>query len=411
LLSLSSSQRVAARSILAILGAAMLVSACSRPAPPEEPVRSVKVITVGLGAFESGQEYAGEVRARVESRLGFRVAGKITKRTVEVGQRVKAGQLLAQLDPGDYQLAADAGRAQVVSATTQRDLAAADLTRYRALKDQNFISGAELERREATLKAAQATLEQAQAQLAGQGNQTGYTQLLADVSGVVTAVEAEAGQVVAAGTPVVRIAQDGPRDVVFAVPEDKLARVPVGSAVTVRSWTGGPSLRGTVRELAASADPVTRTFPVKVTLSEKDAGEALPLGATAYVVPQAVAQLAGGVIKLPTSALRQEGKGSAVWVLDTASMTVRSQPVQIATADGNEAVIASGLQPGQKVVSAGVHVLSPGQKVTIYKPNGPDPSVEQSSNAMKSGASAPVAPAAPTPASAPAASSSAPATR
>ena len=411
LLSLSSSQRVAARSILAILGAAMLVSACSRPAPPEEPVRSVKVITVGLGAFESGQEYAGEVRARVESRLGFRVAGKITKRTVEVGQRVKAGQLLAQLDPRDYQLAADAGRAQVVSATTQRDLAAADLTRYRALKDQNFISGAELERREATLKAAQATLEQAQAQLAGQGNQTGYTQLLADVSGVVTAVEAEAGQVVAAGTPVVRIAQDGPRDVVFAVPEDKLARVPVGSAVTVRSWTGGPSLRGTVRELAASADPVTRTFPVKVTLSEKDAGEALPLGATAYVVPQAVAQLAGGVIKLPTSALRQEGKGSAVWVLDTASMTVRSQPVQIATADGNEAVIASGLQPGQKVVSAGVHVLSPGQKVTIYRPNGPDPSAEQSSNAMKSGASAPVAPLAPTPASAPAASSSAPATR
>lgn len=411
LLSLSSSQRVAARSILAILGAAMLVSACSRPAPPEEPVRSVKVITVGLGAFESGQEYAGEVRARVESRLGFRVAGKITKRTVEVGQRVKAGQLLAQLDPRDYQLAADAGRAQVVSATTQRDLAAADLTRYRALKDQNFISGAELERREATLKAAQATLEQAQAQLAGQGNQTGYTQLLADVSGVVTAVEAEAGQVVAAGTPVVRIAQDGPRDVVFAVPEDKLARVPVGSAVTVRSWTGGPSLRGTVRELAASADPVTRTFPVKVTLSEKDAGEALPLGATAYVVPQAVAQLAGGVIKLPTSALRQEGKGSAVWVLDTASMTVRSQPVQIATADGNEAVIASGLQPGQKVVSAGVHVLSPGQKVTIYKPNGPDPSAEQSSNAMKSGASAPAAPVAPTSASAPAASSSAPATR
>jgi multidrug efflux system membrane fusion protein len=411
LLSLSSSQRVAARSILAILGAAMLVSACSRPAPPEEPVRSVKVITVGLGAFESGQEYAGEVRARVESRLGFRVAGKITKRTVEVGQRVKAGQLLAQLDPRDYQLAADAGRAQVVAATTQRDLAAADLTRYRTLKDQNFISGAELERREATLKAAQATLEQAQAQLAGQGNQTGYTQLLADVSGVVTAVEAEAGQVVAAGTPVVRIAQDGPRDVVFAVPEDKLARVPVGSAVTVRSWTGGPSLRGTVRELAASADPVTRTFPVKVTLSEKDAGEALPLGATAYVVPQAVAQLAGGVIKLPTSALRQEGKGSAVWVLDTASMTVRSQPVQIATADGNEAVIASGLQPGQKVVSAGVHVLSPGQKVTIYKPNGPDPSAEQSSNAMKSGASAPVAPVAPTPASAPAASSSAPATR
>ena len=207
-------------------------------------MRSVKVLTVGVGAFESGVEYAGEVRARVESRLGFRVAGKITQRTVEVGQRVKAGQLLAQLDPHDYQLAADAGRAQVAAAATQRDLAAADLKRYKELKEQNFISGAELERREATLKAAQATLDQAQAQLAGQGNQTGYTRLVADVSGVVTAVEAEAGQVVAAGTPVVRIAQDGPRDVVFAVPEDKLARLPVGSGVAVRSWSGGAPLQG-----------------------------------------------------------------------------------------------------------------------------------------------------------------------
>ncbi len=405
------SPRVSARPILALVSVAALVAGCSRTAPPEEPVRSVKVMTVGLGAFESGLEYAGEVRARVESRLGFRVAGKITKRSVEVGQRVKAGQLLAQLDPKDYQLAADAGRAQVVAATTQRDLAAADLTRYKALKDQNFISGAELERREATLKAAQATLDQAQAQLAGQGNQTGYTQLVADVSGVVTAVEAEVGQVVAAGTPVVRIAQDGPRDVVFAVPEDKLARVPAGSAVTVRSWSGGPTLSGTVREVAASADPVTRTFPVKVTLSGKDAPESLPLGATVYVVPQAIAPLAGGVIKLPTSALRQEGKGTAVWVLDPATLTVRSQAVQIATADGNEAVIAAGLQPGQLVVSAGVHVLSPGQKVTIFKPNVPDPGVNRSSDAMKLEATTAASSAARPPASAPAASSSAPATR
>ena len=372
---------------LAAAVTALLLGACSRSAPPEEPVRSVKVLTVGLSAFESGVEYAGEVKARVESRLGFRVAGKITQRTAEVGQRVKAGQLLAQLDPRDYQLAVDAGRAQVTAAATQRDLAAADLKRYKELKEQNFISGAELERREATLKAAQATLDQAQAQLAGQGNQAGYTRLVADVSGVITAVEAEAGQVVTAGAPVVRIAQDGPRDVVFAVPEDKLARLPVGSGVVVRSWSGGAPLQGVVREVAASADPVTRTYAVKVTLAAQQALEALPLGATVYVVPAVPAQATAGVIKLPTSALRQEGKGSAVWVLDTATMTVRSQPVQIATADGNEAVIASGLQPGQKVVSAGVHVLSPGQKVTIYKPNGPDPSAARTPEAMKSGVS------------------------
>lgn len=383
---------------------ALLLGACSPPAPPEEPVRSVKLLTVGVGAFESGVEYAGEVRARVESRPGFRVAGKITQRTAEVGQRVKAGQLLAQLDPRDYQLAADAGRAQVAAATTQRDLAAADLKRYKELKEQNFISGAELERRETSYKAAQAALEQAQAQLAAQGNQTGYTRLVADVSGVITAVEAEVGQVVTAGAPVVRIAQDSPRDVVFAVPEDKLARVPVGAGVAVRSWSGGPPLQGVVREVAASADPVTRTYAVKVTLAAQQALDALPLGATVYVVPAAPAQAAAGVIKLPTSALRQEGKGSAVWVLDTATMTVRSQPVQIATADGNEVVIASGLQPGQKVVSAGVHVLAPGQKVNIYKPNGPDPSVARSQDALKTGASEASAPPAKASASSPAAS-------
>lgn len=397
------------RSRWTLLAAAitLLLAACSRPAPPEDPVRAVKVMTVVTGHLESGLEYAGEVRARVESRLGFRVAGKITQRTAEVGQRVKAGQVLAQLDPRDYQLAADAGRAQVTAAATQRDLAAADLKRYRELKEQNFISGAELERRDATFKAAQATLEQAQAQLAGQGNQTGYTRLVADVSGVVTAVEAEAGQVVSAGAPVVRIAQDGPRDVVFVVPEDKLARVPAGAGVTVRSWSGGAPLQGVVREVAASADPVTRTYAVKVTLAAQEALGALPLGATVYVTPAVPAQPATGLIKLPTSALRQEGKGSAVWVLDPATMTVRSQPVQIATADGNEAVITSGLQPGQKVVSAGVHVLSPGQKVTIYKSNGPLSSAERSQDAIKTGVTGtPVVPAQ-GPASAPGAAATA----
>jgi RND family efflux transporter MFP subunit len=307
------------------------------------------------------------VRARVESRLGFRVAGKIVRRQAEPGQRVTVGQVLAQLDPQDYKLAADAARAQMVAAATNRDLAAADFKRFKELRDQNFISGAELERREATLKAAQAQLEQAQAQLAGQGNQASYTTLVADVSGVVTAVDAEPGQVVAAGTPVVRIAQDGPRDVVFAVPEDRVALIKTGSAVDVRVWSANTTLKGVVREVAASADPVTRTFGVKVSL---DARDNLALGSTVSVVPQAFDRSGVQVIKLPTSAFRQDGKSSAVWVLDTTSMTVRLQPVQIATADGNDVVVSAGLQPGMLVVSAGVHVLSPGQKVTIYKEKG-----------------------------------------
>lgn len=349
---------------MTLVAATMLLSACSKPAPTEEPIRAVKVLTVGVGSMNSGAEFAGEVRARVESRLGFRVSGKIVRRQAELGQRVKAGDVLAQLDPQDYQLAAQAARAQVVAAQTNRDLAAADFKRYRELRDQNFISGAELERRDAALKAAQAQFDQAQAQGSALGNQAAYTTLVADVSGVVTAIEAEPGQVVAAGTPVVRIAKDGPRDVVFAVPEDKVALIKVGSDADVRAWAANVSLKGQVREVAASADPVTRTFAVKVALPTQDA---LALGTTVSVLPHALDRSSVQVIKLPTSALRQDGKTSAVWLLDTTSMTVKLQPIQIATADGNEVVVAGGLQPGMQVVSAGVHVLSPGQKVRIYK--------------------------------------------
>lgn len=355
-----SSPALSSLALAALLG----LSACTQAEPPQEPIRAVKVTLVGVDSFESGHEFAGEVRARVESRLGFRVGGKIVKRQAELGQRVTAGQVLAQLDPRDYQLAADAARAQMAAASTNRDLAAADFKRYATLKDQNFISGAELERREATLKAAQAQLDQARAQLASQGNQASYTSLLADASGVVTAIEAEAGQVVTAGMPVVRIARDGPRDAVFSVPEDKVGAIKAGSDVAVRAWSGNGALHGKVREISASADPVTRTYPVKVSL---DASATPSLGSTVYVSPESLSHVGTPVIKLPTSALRKEGQGTAVWVLDQPTMTLKSQPVQIATADGNEAVIAAGLQPGMLVVSAGVHVLSPGQKVSIYQ--------------------------------------------
>jgi RND family efflux transporter MFP subunit len=349
---------------LTLVAATVLLSACSRPAPSEEPIRAVKILTVGLEGMRAGGEFAGEVRARVESRLSFRVGGKIVRRQVELGQRVRVGEVLAQLDPQDYQLAAQAAKAQVTAALTNRNLAAADFKRYKELRDQNFISGAELERRDATLKAAQAQLDQANAQGTAQGNQAAYTTLVADIAGVVTAVEAESGQVVAAGTPVVRIAQDGPRDVVFSVPEDKVAQISIGSGVDVRAWGVPTLLRGVVREVAASADPVTRTFGVKVALPVKDAPA---LGATVSLSPQALNRSGVQVIKLPTSALRQDGQSSAVWVLDSASMTVKLQPIQVLTADGNEVVVSAGLQPGMQVVAAGVHVLSPGQKVTIYK--------------------------------------------
>lgn len=348
----------------ATIAAAALLGACSKPAVTEEPIRAVKLLTVGTTATQSTLEYAAEVRPRVESRLGFRVGGKLTERLVEVGQRVKAGQLLAQIDPQDLKLGADAALAQVQAARTNRDLAAADFKRFAALKDQNFISGAELERREALLKSAQAQFDQAQAQLAVQGHQAGYAALRADVAGMVTAVLAERGQVVGAGAPVVQLAHDGARDVVFAVPEDKVAAIRPGSDVTVKIWSTGSSVRAVVREVAASADAVTRTFTVKAALAGKDD---LPLGSTVSVLPAGVQHTGVSVIKLPTSALFQQGQGTAVWVFDEASMTVKPQTIQVATADGNDVVVASGLQPGMRVVVAGVHVLTPGQKVSIYK--------------------------------------------
>ena len=362
------------------------VIGCSKPEATVEPIRAVKVVTVGIDRIESGAEFAGEVRARVETRLGFRVAGKIINRPVEVGQRIKPGQMLAQLDSQDYRLAAEAAKAQVSAAATNRNLAATEYKRFKELKDKNFISGAELERRDTALKAGDAQLEQAQAQLSSQRNQAGYTSLTSDVAGIVTAVEAERGQVVAAGTPVVRIATDGPRDVVFSVPEDGVALIKPGSAVSVRFWSTAGLRQGFVREVAAVADPITRTYQIKVSLEDKDAATAPPLGATVYVVPQAFARSGVDVIKLPTSALKQDGKTTAVWVLDMASMTVKSQPVVIATADGNEAVVSSGLYPGMKVVSAGVHVLQAGQKVTIYKDR--DKDQDKSAALAKSAASA-----------------------
>lgn len=390
---------------LSIVAAAVMLPACSKKEAAPEPVRAVKLVTVGEGQIESAQEYSGDVRARVESRLGFRVAGKITKREVELGQHVKAGQVLARLDARDYQLSADAARAQLASATTQRDLAEANAKRFRTLRAQNFISAAEMERYEANLKAAQASLDQARAQLSSQSNQENYTQLLADADGVVTAVEAEPGQVVAAGTPVVRIAQDGARDAVFSVPEDRRSTIKPGQGVKVRPWSDESRvINALVREVAASADPATRTYVVKAALQGAD----LPaLGATVHVMPEGmgVSREAVGsqVIKLPTTALRQEGgngQGTAVWLYDAASSSVKLQPVQIASADGNEAVIASGLQPGMQVVATGAHVLTPGQKVTVYrdkyaKPpqnsvsNQPQTPVDKSQNDPESGASQP----------------------
>ena len=352
----------AARLALAVAVLATL-TACGKGQAPQEPVRAVKVLTVGKSGSAVDLEFSGEVRARIESNLGFRVAGKVLSRPAEIGQRVKAGELLAQIDPQDYRITADAAAAQLVAAQTNRDVAGADFKRYQDLHAQGFISAAELQRREATYISAQAQWKQAQAQSSVQGNQSGYTRLLADGAGIVTSVDASAGQVVAAGQPVVRLALDGPRDVVFSVPEDKLGLLKTGDKVKVRQWVDGKVLEAVVRDVSASADSVTRTFVAKAAL-HKDANPVL--GSTVTVSLVLGVELAPKTIKLPTSALRLEAGATSVWVLEPSTMTVKAQAVEVNTAEGNDAVVTSGLQNGDQVVLSGVHVLTAGQKVSIF---------------------------------------------
>ena len=349
--------------ITSVLLCAAAISACQPQAATPEPVRAVKLVTVGSGLSQERLEFSGEVRARIESSLGFRVPGKLLSRPVEIGQRVRAGQLLAQLDPQDYQASAQAAQAQLLAAQSNRDAVEADFRRYQGLFEQGFISRAELERREAAWKAAQAQWQQASAQQTVQGNQSAYTRLLADGAGVVTSIDAQPGQVLAAGQPVLRLALDGARDVVFAVAEDKLTLFRAGQSVAVQLWGSQRVLNAQVRDISGSADPVTRTFLIKAALPA-DAPD-LVLGST-VTVRQASTTQSASQMRLPGTALRLEAGKTSVWVLDAATMTVRSQAVEVDTADGNDAVVRSGLQAGDEVVVSGVHVLTPGQKVTRY---------------------------------------------
>jgi len=346
--------------------AALTLAACGKPADAPEPVRAVRTQVIAAGDSGLTLEYAGEVRARYESRLGFRVGGKLLSRKVNLGDTVRAGQTLASLDAQDFVLAQEAAKAAMQAARVNRDQLGNDYKRYIDLRDQGFISAAELERRENGFKAAQAQLEQARAQASAQSNQAGYASLMSDVSGVVTAVNVDPGTVVAAGTPIVNVAQDGPRDVVFSVPEDQVAKVRAAAsqpgALKMKIWGANQTERAvTLREVSAAADPVTRTFLFKADAGNTD----IKLGQTATVV--LTMPKTEQIIKLPLAAVMQSQGTTSVWVLDPASMKVRAQPVTVSTADGNDVVIASGLKPGLEIVVAGVHVLTPGQTVKRYQ--------------------------------------------
>lgn len=345
---------------------AALLAGCGKKPVTEPPVRAVRTLMLAETGGVLEREFAAEVRARTESRLGFRVGGKVNRRLVELGQSVTRGQVLAQLDPQDLQLAQEAARAGLAAAEAQATQAAANYKRFVELKSQGFISAAELERHDTMNKAAQASLRQARAQAGVQGNQTSYAALTADAPGVITGVDLEPGMVVGAGMPVLTLAHDGPRDVVFSVPEDMgpTVRSLMGKpgALKARRWGTQDWVPVTLREVAAATDPLTRTYLVKA-----DVGRAgFELGQTATVGMNAPVRAAQGV-RVPVNALAERGGKSVLWVLDGKTMTVN--PVEVTTKDitGNLILVSQGIQPGQEIVTAGVHVLTPGQKVRRYQ--------------------------------------------
>jgi len=360
--------RGATRALAALVAAAALVSGCSSgngadAVPVVRPVMAQKVATAGAGG--AATVYSGEVRARREGDLGFRVPGKIVARSVDVGAAVKKGQVLARLDPVDQQMNATAARAAVAAARTDLQLASAEYDRYKSLHEKNFVARTVLDQKSATLEAARSRLEQAEAQAAVSGNQVGYTTLVADQDGIVTAIMAEAGQVVAAGQPVMRLARPDEREVLISIPETRLAATKAARSVAVRLWADPSRLyAGRVRELAPSADPGTRTFAARVSILNADA--AVNLGMTANVVfgdAKDAAAAADSAVLVPLTALSRRGDQTAVWVIDAATSQVKQRTVSVRQYREDGILIGAGLQPGELIAVAGVHKLVEGQTV------------------------------------------------
>ena len=349
------------RSLALVVLPIALITGCQRAPDAVDDVRPVRTMTVAPKSTTALAEFAGEVRPRIETRAGFQVGGRVTQRLVDVGQSVKSGQPLATIDAQDYRLAAEAAVAGLNAAKVDRDQLRADYQRFEELQRKGFISQAELDRRRASLDAAEARLLQAQASAQASGNQAGYSILRAPHDAVVIGVDAEVGQVVSAGQSVIRLARTGEKEVVIGIPEQQLALLKGASDVQVRLWAGGPAMAGRVRELAPAADPATRTFPARIALVDPPPIAALGMTATVtFATP-----IAQPVIALPLQALQAEGGVTHAWLYDPATQTVRRTRVQIVNVAGNEIVIGDGLKAGDIVVTAGVHQLKDGQKVRL----------------------------------------------
>jgi RND family efflux transporter MFP subunit len=357
------------RNVFLLLAAVMFLglAGCGRRSPQPEEIRPVRSLVVSAGDSDLGNTYAGEVRPRYESELGFRVSGKVLYRSVNVGDTVKADQVLARLDAQDLALSEASSRAQAAAIEAQAAVARSDYERNQKLFSAGMIGASDIEHYRAVYTAAQAQAEAARAQLRSMSNQTGYAELRADHDGIITAVQAEPGQVVAAGQTVLRLAHAGEVEVASNVPEDQVGRVHAGMAVQVTLWAGGTAgIPGTIRELASSADPATRTYSLRVSVPQPP--PEMKLGMTASVrIPMSDGPK---LIHIPLGALIEQQGKQGVWVYDPASQAVQFHPVALAGVNGNEILVGGGLKDGDVVITAGAPLLLPGQKVRLMQRDG-----------------------------------------
>ncbi|WP_235430221.1 efflux RND transporter periplasmic adaptor subunit [Cupriavidus pauculus] len=354
--------------MLTIIAAASLLAACTeKPASEPSDVRPVRTVVVGRSNGTIGANYSGEIRARYESQLGFRTAGKIVARMVEVGSHVKRGQPLLQLDPTQEALQVAAAGAEADAARSRVAQARVDVKRTEQLLAQNFASQAELDQQRLVLSQAEAQLRSAQARQQLNANMRGFTTLVADRDGVVSAINAEAGQVVAAGQSIVTVAADGEREVSISVPESRVDELRKAQRLTITVWAHPEkSWNGKLRELAPDADSVTRTYSARISILDADADadpSLLRLGMTASVmVPDADGSAA---LRVPLTAVVDHERSRQVWVVDPKTSRVSAREVKLGAAQNDSVMVVSGLTAGETVVSAGVHMLQPGQQVKV----------------------------------------------
>jgi len=335
--------------------------AYSQPAATVETIPLVRAAVVCAAGELENYTYAGEVRGRYESQLAFQVTGKIIRRNVQLGSVVNAGDILLEIDPKDLKQTVNSSSAQVHSAASQLKLAESNLQRYQQLYAQSAISRAQLDQYENAYEMAQAAVQQASAQYGQSSNQLDYSLLYADTSGVISSINAEAGQVVSAGQTVLTIVQNGEREVEISVPENRIEELRKATHLTVSFWAL-PDLKvnGKVREVAPMAASATRTYQVRISLLNPP--PQIKLGMTAAVSLTSAGDQNASLISLPLSAIYQTNDTPGVWVVT--DHTAHLRPVQIGDL-GNDQVQVTGLRPGEIIITAGVHKLREGQKVRL----------------------------------------------